>query len=173
MATAPLSVAGDRCFRVVLVAALSLSWATTVRTQSAHGTIVYQSESGPIKIEVKHALLVKFSDRVFGTVVRQVILSTVDLGPALRKCRDMAMCSSGILREGITLTFDAMPVVPFWFVASDQRVQYSGVADRASVELTADTPERLAGRWRLPATRADGLTLEVEFDASVTKEPNK
>ncbi|MEO7157444.1 MAG: hypothetical protein ABI039_07790 [Vicinamibacterales bacterium] len=157
-------------FVVTLLAAQLLSSATIAVAQSATGSIVYRGGSGPIAVEIKHAFLLKGPDQQSGLVVRRLIFSSIDLGAALRGCFAMASCFDGGLRDGISVTLDVLPVLPFWFVTQDQRVQYSGLADRGTIELTTDTPERLAGRWSLPMTRTDGLSFDLRFDAVLTKE---
>ena len=58
----------------------------------------------------------------------------------------------------------------YWFVANDQCVQYSGTADPASLKLTTDAPQRLAGKWDLDARAAGGPRVQLEFDAALLKE---
>ena len=69
----------------------------------------------------------------------------------------------------MTIDFDAGPRVNYWFVANDQRVQYSGTADPASVKLTTDSPSRIAGTWDLDAAAAGGPVVHVQFDAALAK----
>jgi hypothetical protein len=55
-------------------------------------------------------------------------------------------------------------------VANGQAIQYSGTADPASLKLTTDTPQRVAGKWDLDASGAGGPVIRVEFDATAIKE---
>lgn len=138
----------------------------------AKGTITFKSKSGSVVVEIKHAFLVKGPDMVTGKPMRRVVLSVADVGPALDKCATM-MCSDGGIGEGMTIDFDAGPRVNYWFVANDQRVQYSGTADPASVKLTTNTANRIAGTWDLDATAAGGPVMHLQFDAALTKELKK
>ena len=138
----------------------------------AKGKITFKSKSGAVVVEVKHAFLVKGPDVVTGQTMRRVVLSVADVGPALNKCNDMG-CSDGGIGEGMTIDFDAGPRINYWFVANDQRVQYSGTADPKSVKLTTNTPGRLAGTWELDASAAGGPVVHVEFDAALVKELKK
>lgn len=58
------------------------------------------------------------------------------------------------------------------FVANSQLVQYPGTADLASLELTTNTPEGVAGRWNLDV-RKSGRRSQVETDAVLVKELKK
>ena len=95
---------------------------------------------------IKHAYLVKGPDFVSGKTIRRVVLSVADVGPKLSACTTMS-CSDGGITEGMTIDFDAVPRLNYWFVGNNQLVQYSGTAEPASLKLTADTPQRLAGKW--------------------------
>lgn len=146
--------------------------ATGASADPAKGTLTFKSKSGPVVVDVKHAFLVKGPDIVTGATMRRVVLSVVDVGPALARCDNM-MCSDGGIGEGMTIDFDAGPRINYWFVGRDQLVQYSGTADAASVKLTTNTPERLAGTWDLDASGAGGPVIKVQFDASLIKELKK
>jgi hypothetical protein len=71
--------------------------------------------------------------------------------------------------EGLTIDLDAGARINYWFVADGQRVQYSGHAKPSSLQLSADTGERVAGAWRLDAHLAGGPEVQVEFDAPLLK----
>ena len=83
------------------------------------------------------------------------------------------MCSDGDITEGMTIDFDAGPRLNFWFVGNNQLVQYSGTAEPASLKLTADTPQRLAGKWDFDGSAAGGPRVQIEFDAPMVKEVTK
>jgi hypothetical protein len=92
-----------------------------------------------------------------------------DVGSKIRACEAMG-CADGGIGEGITIDLDAGSRLNYWFVANGQRVQYSGSAEPASLALTVNTPQRIAGRWDLDARAAGGPRIEVEFDAPLAKE---
>jgi hypothetical protein len=138
----------------------------------AKGTITYQTKAGAIVVTIKHAYLVKGPDVVSGKTIRRVVLSVVDIAAKLGACGTM-LCSDGDIGEGMTIDFDAGPRLNYWFVGNNQLVQYSGTADPASLKLTADTPQRLAGIWDIDASTAGGPRVQIEFDAPLVKEVTK
>jgi len=164
-------ICSSRLLVVTMIAMLAV-FAATADAGPAKGTITFKSKSGSVVVDVKHAFLVKGPDVVSGKTIRRVVLSVADIAPAIDKCASM-MCSDGGIGEGMTVDFDAGPRVNYWFVANDQRVQYSGTADPASVKLSSNTPNRVAGTWDLDATAAGGPMIHVQFDAALTKELKK
>ena len=138
----------------------------------AKGTITYKGKSGAIVVMVKHAYLVKGPDVVSGKTIRRVVLSVADVAAKLGACGTM-LCSDGDITEGMTIDFDAGPRLNYWFVGNNQLVQYSGTAEPASLELTADTPQRLAGKWDFDGSAAGGPRVQIEFDAPLVKEVTK
>ena len=137
--------------------------------EDASGTASYQSKSGPIVVTVKYAYLVKGPEEVTGKIVRRLVFSTTDVAAKIRSCSAMS-CADGGIGAGMTVDLDAGPRLNYWFVANDQRVQYSGTADSASLKLTTDSPQRLAGKWDLDARGAGGPQVTLEFDAALLKE---
>jgi hypothetical protein len=137
----------------------------------AKGTITYKGKS-PIVVTIKHAYLVKGPDFVSGKTIRRVVLSVADVGPKLSACTTMS-CSDGGITEGMTIDFDAGPRLNYWFVGNNQLVQYSGTAEPASLKLTADTSQRLAGKWDYDDSAAGGPRVQIEFDAPLVKEITK
>ncbi|MGH8798689.1 MAG: hypothetical protein ACREX7_00475 [Casimicrobiaceae bacterium] len=135
---------------------------------AASGTISYQSKAGSVVVGPRHAYLVKGPDTVTGNTVRRIVLSVTDLAPKLRSCATM-MCGDGDMSEGLTIDLDAGPRINYWFVANGQRIQYSGTAEPASLQLTTDTAQRLAGRLTLDGRTAGGPQIQVEFDAALLK----
>jgi hypothetical protein len=138
----------------------------------AKGTITYQTKAGTIVVTIRHAYLVKGPDVVSGKTIRRVVLSVADVAAKLSACGTM-MCSDGDITEGMTIDFDAGPRLNYWFVGNNQLVQYSGTAEPASVKLTADTPQRLAGRGDFDQSAAGGPRVQIEFDAPLVKEVSK
>jgi hypothetical protein len=149
--------------------AATLAFACSVaRADGVSGSIAYQSKVGAIVVTPKYAYLVSGPDEVSGVPIRRVVLAVADVASKIRACEAMS-CSDGGLREGMTIDFGAGPRLNYWLVANDQRVQYSGTAEPASLLLTADTPQRLAGRWDLDGRAAGGPLIRIEFDAPLLK----
>jgi hypothetical protein len=138
----------------------------------AKGTITYKSKAGAIVVTIRHAYLVKGPDVVSGKTIRRVVLSVADVSAKLSACGTM-LCSDGDITEGMTIDFDAGPRLNYWFVGNNQLVQYSGTAEPASLKLTADTPQRLAGTWDFDESAAGGPRVQVDFDAPLVKEVTK
>jgi hypothetical protein len=133
------------------------------------GTVRYESKGGPVVVTIMYAYLVTGPDAVDGRPVRRLVFAADDLVASLRAC-DSMLCAGPGLTDGITVDLDAGPRLEYWLVAADQRVQYSGTADPATMTLTADAPGRVSGRWRLDASAAGGPRLDIEFDAGLFKQ---
>jgi len=158
--------------RIALCAALALVGVAAAAADNAKGTASYQGRSGSIVVTVKHVYLVKGPDAMTGKIIRRLVLSSEDVSAKLLGCATM-MCSDGDIGEGMTLDLDGESRLNYWFVGNNQLVQYSGTADPASLKLTADTPQRVAGKWDLDAQAAGGPKVDVEFDATLIKELSK
>jgi hypothetical protein len=155
----------------ILAGAISFASASAC-AGDAKGTVTYKDKSGPIAVTFKHAYLVSGPDYVSSKTIRRVVLSVADVSAKLSACATM-MCSDGDIGEGMTIDFDAGSRLNFWFVGNNQLVQYSGTADPATMKLTTDTPQRLAGKWDFDGSAAGGPKVQVEFDAPLVKEITK
>jgi hypothetical protein len=165
--------ASGRVIALGCAAAAAMAFASApANAGEAKGTITYKSKVGAIVVTIKHAYLVKGPDVVSGKTIRRVVLSVADVAAKLSACGTM-MCSDGDISEGMTIDFDAGPRLNYWFVGNNQLVQYSGTAEPASVKLTADTPQRLAGTWDIDESAAGGPRVQIEFDAPLVKEVTK
>lgn len=157
--------------RIAVVAAMVAAgtFAGSASADDAKGTITYAGKTGPIVVNVKQAYLVKGPDAMAGKVIRRLVFSSADLAPKINACDTMS-CSDGGVREGMTVDLDAGPRLNYWFVGNDQRVQYSGTAVPSTLKLTADTPQRLAGKLAIDDSAASGPKVDIEFDAKLVKE---
>ena len=158
--------------RAALVCAAVLMCAVLVSADPAKGTASYSAKSGPITVKFTHAFLMKGPDIVGGKPIRRLVLTTKDVSAALKACENM-MCSDGGIVEGMTVDFDAGPRLHYWFVANNQRVQYSGTADPTEATLKTDSPTRIAGTLKWDDTAGQGPKVDVEFDATLVKELKK
>jgi hypothetical protein len=156
-------------FALAFTMAFALAVSGVASADGASGTASYQAKSGPIVVTFKHAYLVRGPDEVSGKVIRRLVFSAADIAPKIRSCGAMS-CADGGIGEGMTVDLDAGSRLNYWFVANDQRVQYSGTADPAALKLATDTPQRLAGKWDLDARAAGGPRVQLEFDAALLKE---
>ena len=136
---------------------------------SVNGTVSYQSKAGPITVNVKNVYMVKGPDAMAGKSIRRLIFTSADLDAKIKACANMS-CSDNDLREGLEVNLDTGPRLTYWFVGNDQRVQYSGTAQPATLKLTTDTPQRLAGKLTIDDSAAGGAKVNVDFDATLLKE---
>jgi hypothetical protein len=160
--SSPWTAAG--CALAVATVVAGGAWA-----DDGQGTISYAAKSGAITVTVKNAYLVKGPDMAAGKTIRRLIFSASDLGPKIKGCQAMA-CSENDLREGLALDLDAGSPLKYWFTANGQKVQYSGTVVATALKLTADTPQRLAGKLTLDDSSAGGPKAEIDFDVPMTKE---
>ena len=107
-----------------------------------------------------------------GKIIRKLILSTTDLGAKIDACKTMS-CTDADLGEGLTVDLDAGPRLNYWVVLNGQRIQYSGTEPPASLKLTTDTPQRLAGTLAFDGTAAGGAQVAIEFDTPLVREMAK
>jgi hypothetical protein len=159
--------------RLLAVAAVAAAFvAGPANADPASGTISLASRAGPVTVTVKHAYLVIGPDEVSGKPTRRLVLAAADVSSKIRSCAAMS-CSDGDLREGMTIDLDSGARLNYWVVANDQRVQYSGAAKPASLKLTTDTSQRVAGTLAIDDSAAGGAKSAVQFDASLLKEFSK
>ena len=149
-----------------VVAALGISGAAMA--DPAKGTLTATGKTAAT-VNVKHAYLIKGPDAFGGKAIRQLILSDVDHGAHIKSCSTMS-CATEKLESGMTVDFDAGPRLLYWFVANGQRVQASGTAEPGTMTLTANTPQRLTGKWTHDASGQGGPKIAIEFDATMLKE---
>jgi hypothetical protein len=168
-ATSPAGAFRRRALALGLIATFTCGPA---HAGDARGKMTYKYKGGEIVVRIKHAYLFKGPDVVSGKTIRRVVLSVADVSAKLAACGTM-LCSDGDIVEGMTIDFDAGPRLNYWFVGNDQLVQYSGTADPASLKLTANTPQRLAGKWDFDGSAAAGPRVQIEFDAPLVKEVAK
>ena len=143
-----------------------------IEAREGKGTITLESKKGPVVVKVAHAWLMKGPDMVSGKTIRRIVLSSADVGAALKSCETMT-CSHGDIGSGMTIDLDAGPRIHYWAVGNDQLVQYSGTAPPESITLKTNTPDRVAGTCELDARGAGGPLIKVLFDASLVKELKK
>ncbi len=151
----------------LLLAASPASWA-----DSANGTAAYAAKSGAVSVAIKHVYLITGPDAVSGKTGRQLVFAATEMTDAIKKC-DTFSCVSGKLESGVTADLDIMPPVAFWFVTNGQRVQVSGVARRETLKLSADTPQKMAGKWSYDGSASGMPKIDVDFDVTLSREFSK
>jgi hypothetical protein len=171
---------GERCGAIAraiarrrwCAGAAILLLAGTASAESAGGAIDYASKVGTVTVAVKHAYLVEGPDVASGKNIRRIVLSVADVASKINACGNM-MCSDGDLAEGMTVDIGAGPRLNYWIVANGQRIQYSGTAVPASIKLTVDTAQRVAGTLVIDDRAAGGPSIRVDFDAPLLKQFGK
>jgi hypothetical protein len=159
-------------FVTSIIAAGTVLTSSAAWADSVSGTVTYKSKSGPIVVNVKNVYLVKGPNSMDKKVIRRLIFTSADLGAKIMACNEMK-CSDNDLREGLEVDLVGGPRMNYWFVGNDQRVQYSGTAPPELLKLTADTPQRLAGKLSIDDSAAGGAKVEINFDATMLKEFTK
>ena len=163
-----LAVCG-RAARLMLTAVLVAGASSRSWAEPAKGTLSHASKAGPVVVNVKYAYLIKGPDSMSGKTMRQLILADVDLGSNIKAC-DNVSCATNKLESGMTVDFDTGQRLNFWFVANGQRIQASGTAMPDTMALSADTPQRIAGKWKHDASAQGGPKIDIEFDTTLVKE---
>ncbi len=173
----PLQSSRPRC-RAVVRPALSLSSllafgffainSTQLSAEPAKGTLAGTGKT-PAVVNVNYAYLIKGPNSFGDKGVRLLILSEVDQSAHIKSCGTMS-CATEKLESGMTVEFNDGPRLLYWFVANGQRVQASGTARPDTINLTANTPQKIAGKWHYDASGQGGPKIAVEFDTSVLKE---
>ncbi len=162
----------DKCSRLLtLFVAALLGIGSAAQAEPAKGTLTGTGKVAA-KVNVAHAYLVKGPNAFGDKNVRMLILSEVDQTAHIKSCATMS-CTTDKLESGMTVEFDSGPRLLYWFVANGQRVQASGTAKPDSITLTADTPQKLAGKWTYDASEQGGPKIAVEFDTPLLKEFTK
>ena len=167
-------LSGRSCSRIrtsliTLCAALLAGIAWVSYGGGGQGSITYTGKSGPVIMAVKNVYLVRGPDMAAGKVVRRLIFSTADLASKLKACQAMT-CSDADLREGLAVDLDAGPRLNYWFVADNQKLQFSGTSPPTALRLTTDNPQRLTGQLAMDDSTRGGPKTELQFDVAMTKE---
>jgi hypothetical protein len=133
---------------------------------TAKGTVVYKDN----KAAIKHVWLVKGPDAVDPKkTIRRLVFSAADIGAKVKSCKTMS-CVDSDLNEGVTVDLDAGPRLNYWVALKGQRVQYSGTAKPESLQATANTPAKVAGKLTIDDSKAGGGKIDIDFDAPLLAE---
>lgn len=153
---------------LISVVMLALSSSATAAGGTANGTIKLKDKT----VDIKYAYMVKAPDNFEPEkTVSTVILTPTDISDKIEAC-DSASCATA-LTEGMTIgreDFGSTTRVVYWVVADDGMKQFSGNESLSSLELSADTDEKMAGKFSVDTSAIDGPAIKVEFDAPITKE---
>ena len=131
----------------------------------AKGALSLEGPDDPLVVTLAHAYYVTGPDRFDPTqTVRSVVFTTSDQRAAMAACADMrcAMLSSS---DGLQIELGDGGSVNWW--AHVAPVQYSSSAGSDALKLRVDSPERVAGTFKLAGS---GATTAIEFDASLVRD---
>ena len=149
---------------IVLAAALAAALALPAAAEPARGTVTQGSRTATIQ----HAWLVVGPDVVDPkTTIRQLVLSSTDLGARIKACAKMS-CVSALVDDGMTVDVGG-PRLNFWVSLNGQRVQYSGTEAPSALAASVNDGKRLAGTLKIDKTQAGGSKIDVAFDAPLAK----
>jgi hypothetical protein len=152
-----------------LVALALMFAAPAAKAGEAKGTMVHPKGT----VVLKYAYLVKGPDAIDNKkIIRQILLSSSDIGPKLQACATMS-CSSADLMEGMTLDLDGGGRVNYWMVLNGQLVQHSGSKEVTVLKISADDAKHLAGTLSFDDSAMGGPKVDVTFDANMVKEFTK
>ena len=153
-----------RLFAVAVGAALAIA-PLLAAASDAKGTLAYKTRTA----DLKYAYLVKGPDAVSKQTIRRLILSATDLGAKIAACKTMS-CTDSDLNEGLSVNFDSGPRLNYWMVLNGQKIQYSGTLKPEVLKTTANDAKRIAGKLTFDDAGAGGPKVDIEFDATLTKE---
>jgi hypothetical protein len=135
---------------------------------TAKGTIKLKDKT----VELKYAYLVKGPDSFDPSkTISTIIITPNDISQKISECQS-ASCAGGIT-EGMTLgkeDFGSTTRVVYWVVTKDGMMQYSGNTNVSALVLSTDKPDRMAGKFSVDDSPADGPKIDAEFDAPLAKE---
>jgi hypothetical protein len=151
----------------LLVAAVP---ALAAAPSSVKGTIARENQ----KAEIRYAYLFRGPDPDgdASKTIRRLYFSPTDLGATLRACGDMN-CTSKPLFEPYAKGLYVDLIEGDWLRYQSQLPGFgmSGSIDpKGTLELTKDSPNRLAGTLRFDRAEQAGPTVDLTFDVPLTKE---
>ena len=158
----------SRAMTAIMSVALGVTCALSAPLAAAgdaKGTLTYKTRTSSLK----YAYLVKGPDSVSKKTIRRLILSASDLGAKISACKTLS-CTDSDLNDGLSVNFDSGPRLNYWMVQNDQKIQYSGTLKPEVLKTTADDAKRIAGKLTFDDAGAGGPKVDVEFDATLTKE---
>ena len=155
---------GARTLSLALAASVAAACALPASAEPAKGTVTQGTRSATIQ----HAWLVVGPDVMDPkTTIRQLVLSSTDIGAKIKACAKMS-CVSGHVEDGMTVEIGG-PRLNFWVSLNGQRVQYSGTEAPAALAASVNDAKRLAGTLKIDKTPSGGSKVDVQFDAPLAK----
>jgi hypothetical protein len=134
-------------------------------TSTASGTLTVKGENKPLSVKLAHAYYLVGPDQFDESrTVRSIVFTASDQHEAIESCRDVG-CAN-ISGDGLWVGLNESGMTEWWAHVSP--MQFSSVATSA-LKLDVDTPEHMAGTFKLGGAADSGVTVDVRFDATLVK----
>jgi hypothetical protein len=147
-----------------LLAAALAAFSLPAWAEPANGTVTQGGRTATIQ----HAWLVVGPDAMDPkTTIRQLVLSSTDIGAKIRACAKLS-CVGGHVDDGMTVDIGG-PRLNFWVALNGQRDQYSGTEAPSALAASVNDGKRLAGTLKIDKSGSGGSKVDVRFDAPLAK----
>ena len=148
---------------LAVLIALAAAPAFAGGSDSAKGTLSVETQTKPARVELAHAYLVNGPDTFDPKkTTRRIVFTASDERATIQACSDVS-CATLSTSDGMTVELGDGP--PGWW-AHVHPVQYSGTSEPDELKLSTDSPERVAGSFKIGNS---GVTTSVVFDATLVK----
>ena len=142
------------------------SAASAQQSGTAKGTLTIEGPDGPLSVTFAHAYYVTAPDSFDKTKPeRRIVFTAEDQAAAIAECVDYR-CAQLPMIDGLTFYLADQGMANWW--AHVGQTQMSGVALSSALKLRVDTPDHLAGTFKIGGGGASA-TATIEFDAKLTK----
>jgi hypothetical protein len=131
----------------------------------AKGTVAYQGRT----VNVKYAYFVQGK---YKPTARRLILSTKDLSTIIAKCTSMSCTYIDLMEgttDGVTIDLEEWPAFAGYVTMINVK-QHSSITPTGSLVTKTNDAKKIAGSLKFDESGKGGPTVNVEFDAPLTKE---
>lgn len=133
---------------------------------SAKGTLTLQGSDGPLSVTFAHAYYITGPGSFDKTQKeRRIVFTAEDHAAAITECAAYR-CAQLALIDGLTFFLADQGMANWW--AHVGQTQNSGVAMSSDVKLSVNTPDHLAGTFKIGGGGASA-TATIDFDVKLTK----
>lgn len=131
---------------------------------SAKGTLTVETQDKPASVELAHAYLISGPDSFDEKkMTRRIVFTKSDERATIEACEHVS-CATLSSSDGMTIDLPEGSAPNWW--AHVHPVQYSGTEDADALKLSVDTPERLAGSFKISTS---AVSASIVFDAPLVK----
>ena len=133
---------------------------------SAKGTLTLQGSDGPLSVTFAHAYYITGPGSFDNTQKeRRIVFTAEDHATAITECAAYR-CAQLALIDGLTFFLADQDMANWW--AHVGQTQMSGTAIGSALNLSSDSPDHLAGTFKIGGGGASA-TATIAFDAKLTK----